>query len=71
MTMPTATIDKPMSEYYEGERITLQCTVTGNPAPRITWQRATNRALPLSTTSYEGTLIIEDARQEDSGEYRY
>lgn len=71
MTMPTATIDPPTGEYYEGERVTLRCTVTGNPAPRITWQRATSRALPLSTTSYEGTLILENVKPEDSGEYRY
>lgn len=71
MTMPTVTIDPPMGEYYEGERVTLRCIVSGNPAPRITWLRATNRALPISVYNNENTLILENVRQEDSGEYRY
>ncbi|XP_038216733.1 basement membrane-specific heparan sulfate proteoglycan core protein-like isoform X4 [Zerene cesonia] len=70
MTLPTVAISPSIKEYYEGDRIELTCSTTGNPAPRITWQRGSNRPLPRSTEVYDALLIIESARLEDSGEYR-
>ncbi|CAH4038667.1 unnamed protein product [Pieris brassicae] len=70
MRLPTVSISPPIAEYYEGDRIELTCTTTGNPAPRITWQRAYNRPLPRTTQRYDALLVIENARQDDSGEYR-
>ncbi|CAK1554719.1 unnamed protein product [Leptosia nina] len=70
MTLPTVSIYPSIVEYYEGDRIELTCSTTGNPAPRITWQRANNRPLPRSTVTYDALLIIENARVDDSGEYR-
>ncbi|XP_045784357.1 basement membrane-specific heparan sulfate proteoglycan core protein-like isoform X5 [Maniola jurtina] len=70
MTAPTVSISPSMKEYPEGSRIELTCTTTGNPAPRITWQRASNRALPRNSETYDALLIIENASVEDSGDYR-
>ncbi|XP_069364960.1 basement membrane-specific heparan sulfate proteoglycan core protein isoform X9 [Maniola hyperantus] len=70
MTAPTVSISPSMKEYPEGSRIELSCTTTGNPAPRITWQRASNRALPRNSETYDALLIIENASVEDSGDYR-
>ncbi|CAH2103371.1 unnamed protein product [Euphydryas editha] len=70
MTLPTVSINPSFKEYYEGDRIELTCSTTGNPAPRITWQRAANRPLPRSTMTYDALLIIDNASVGDSGEYR-
>lgn len=72
LIVPVIDITPPTNEYYEGDTIRLDCQVSaGLPAPRITWQRASNRPLPLTSVSNEGSLYIENAREEDSGEYRY
>lgn len=70
MTMPTASIRPTINEYYEGDRIELECDASGNPAPTIRWQRASNRPLPSSAEHFDELFIIESAREEDSGEYR-
>lgn len=70
MTLPTVSISPSVQEYYEGDRIELTCTTTGNPAPRITWQRAVNRPLPRSSVPFDALLIIDNASVGDSGEYR-
>ncbi|CAH2220488.1 jg2114, partial [Pararge aegeria aegeria] len=70
MTAPTVSISPSIMEYMEGSRIALTCTTTGNPAPRITWQRASNRALPRFSETYDALLIIDNASVDDSGEYR-
>ncbi|XP_050682975.1 basement membrane-specific heparan sulfate proteoglycan core protein isoform X5 [Leptidea sinapis] len=70
MTLPTVSIYPSIKDYYEGDRIELTCSTSGNPAPSITWQRASNRPLPRTLISYDASLVIESARVEDSGEYR-
>ncbi|CAG9782356.1 unnamed protein product [Diatraea saccharalis] len=70
MTLPTVEIRPPINDYFEGERVQLECVTSGNPAPHITWQRASGRPLPVSIEIIDDLLIIENAREEDSGEYR-
>ncbi|XP_037299981.1 basement membrane-specific heparan sulfate proteoglycan core protein isoform X7 [Manduca sexta] len=70
MTMPVAEIRPAVNDYYVGDRIQLECLVRGNPAPSISWQRASNRPLPASAQYFDELFIIESAREEDSGEYR-
>lgn len=70
ITVPSVTIRPAVNDYFEGDRIQLECIADGNPAPRLTWQRASNRPLPLSSESFDELFIIESAREEDSGEYR-
>lgn len=69
MTLPEVKITPP-NDYYEGDRIELECTAKGNPRPTITWQRTKNRALPIPYGGFSTNFIIENARVEDSGEYR-
>lgn len=71
MTIPTAEIRPPINEYFEGDRIELECLTSGNPAPSITWQRASGRPLPEYAEVIEDLFIIDSAREEDSGEYRW
>ncbi|XP_049885171.1 basement membrane-specific heparan sulfate proteoglycan core protein-like isoform X3 [Pectinophora gossypiella] len=70
MTLPMVQLRPATNEYYEGERVVLECVATGNPAPRITWQRVGNYPLPRSIDTVQGMFIIESAIEEDSGEYR-
>lgn len=71
MTLPRVSISPSVQEYYEGDRVELNCEATGNPAPRITWQRASTLALPRAMETFGNLLILESANEEDSGEYRY
>lgn len=70
MSLPSVNINPPVNDYYEGERIQLECVATGNPTPTISWQRASRRPLPMSAEHFDELFIIESARVEDSGEYR-
>lgn len=70
MTLPSVEISPSVKEYYEGDRIELECRVRGNPTPTIRWQRASNRPLALNVENIDTFFIIESARIEDSGEYR-
>lgn len=69
MTLPIVQIIPAATDYYEGDRIELECQVSGNPAPTITWQRAANKPL-YRASRYDSLFIIENALEEDSGEYR-
>ncbi|KAL4717631.1 hypothetical protein ACJJTC_000780, partial [Scirpophaga incertulas] len=69
-TMPTAEIIPAVKDYLENERIELHCIVNGNPTPDITWQRVSGDALPLTTEVNGDILVIQNARPDDSGEYR-
>lgn len=70
ITYPQVTIIPTNNDYDEGAQITLECRATGIPTPTITWQRTSNRALPMNSESYSSFFVIENAKEEDSGEYR-
>ncbi|XP_060809746.1 basement membrane-specific heparan sulfate proteoglycan core protein isoform X4 [Amyelois transitella] len=68
---PEVSIEPAVNEYNEGDRIELVCRASGNPEPTISWRRADARKpLPNSATIYGGALIIEEAVEDDSGDYR-
>ncbi|XP_068617476.1 basement membrane-specific heparan sulfate proteoglycan core protein isoform X3 [Battus philenor] len=69
MTLPIVSVRPTVNDYYEGDRIELECQVSGNPAPRISWQRASNRPLHRASR-YDTYFVIDNALEEDSGEYR-
>ncbi|XP_045541991.1 basement membrane-specific heparan sulfate proteoglycan core protein isoform X1 [Papilio machaon] len=69
MTLPIVAIRPSSTDYYEGDRIELECQVSGNPAPSITWQRAANKPV-YRASQYDTFFIIDNALEEDSGEYR-
>ncbi|KAI5637001.1 immunoglobulin domain-containing protein [Phthorimaea operculella] len=70
MTLPSVSVRPESSNYQVGERIELECIASGNPQPRITWQRAGNYPLPRSANPQDTRLVIERAMESDSGEYR-
>lgn len=70
MTIPTVSIQPPVAEFYEGDRVALRCEARGTPAPALYWRRTSNRPLPLSARQEDDQFIIETAKEEDSGEYR-
>ncbi|KAM3968767.1 basement membrane-specific heparan sulfate proteoglycan core protein isoform 3-T3 [Aphomia sociella] len=69
-TTPQVSIVSAVKDYNEGETIELECRATGNPAPTLSWRRASNQPLPQTAYVQNGFLIIDQAREEDSGEYR-
>ncbi|XP_075991621.1 terribly reduced optic lobes isoform X3 [Anticarsia gemmatalis] len=69
MRSPSVEISPIVKEYFEGDRVELDCRVEGNPLPDIAWQRRSRRPLPLYSEMRDGLFIIENARVEDSGEY--
>ncbi|XP_028173989.1 basement membrane-specific heparan sulfate proteoglycan core protein isoform X3 [Ostrinia furnacalis] len=70
MSVPTAEIRPAINDYFEGDRIELECVTRGNPSPSITWQRASGRPLPEYAQVVSDVFIIDRAREEDAGEYR-
>ena len=46
----------------EGEDVTLECTATGNPDPKITWTRLSDNSV------FNGTLA--NISRQDKGGYR-
>ncbi|CAG5125030.1 unnamed protein product, partial [Candidula unifasciata] len=52
-----------------GDRVELECVVTGSTTPRVTWTKAEG-PLPWNSIIGEGTLIIPEVRQEDAGTYQ-
>jgi len=53
----------------KGSTITLECEAKGNPAPKITWQRA-NNVLPSGDKFVEGnSVIIQEVSRHHSGIY--
>lgn len=60
------------TEVLVGESVTLECSATGHPQPRITWTKGDRTPLPSDpriTITPSGGLYIQNVKQEDSGEY--
>ncbi|XP_060586623.1 basement membrane-specific heparan sulfate proteoglycan core protein-like isoform X4 [Ruditapes philippinarum] len=51
-----------------GDRVSMECIVTGTPLPTITWSRD-DGPLPADAILGDGILIIPQARVEDAGTY--
>lgn len=69
---PAFVIQPQNTEVLVGESVTLECSATGHPPPRITWTRGDRTPLPedprVSITP-SGGLYIQNVLQGDSGEY--
>lgn len=69
---PTFVIQPQNTEVLVGESVTLECSATGHPAPRITWTKGDRTPVPVDprvSVTPSGGLYIRDVTQEDSGEY--
>lgn len=60
------------TEVLVGESVTLECSATGQPQPRVTWTRGDRSTLPsnprISITPLGG-LYIQNVNQDDGGQY--
>ncbi|XP_032150193.1 peroxidasin homolog [Sapajus apella] len=69
---PTFVIQPQNTEVLVGESVTLECSATGHPPPRISWTRGDHTPLPVDprvNITPSGGLYIQNVVQEDSGEY--
>lgn len=69
---PTFVIQPQNTEVLVGESVTLECSATGHPLPRIAWTRGDRSPLPTDprvSITPSGGLYIQNVAQEDSGEY--
>lgn len=69
---PAFVIQPQNTEVLVGQSVTLECSATGHPPPRITWTKGDRTPLPedprVSITP-SGGLYIQNVLQADSGEY--
>ncbi|XP_053236757.1 peroxidasin homolog isoform X1 [Podarcis raffonei] len=69
---PSFVIHPQNTEVLVGESVTLECSATGHPQPRITWTKGDRTPLPGDpriTITPSGGLYIQNVEQEDGGEY--
>lgn len=69
---PAFVIQPQNTEVLVGESVTLECSATGHPPPRITWTRGDGTPVPVDprvSITPSGGLYIQNVVQEDSGEY--
>ncbi|XP_041987673.1 basement membrane-specific heparan sulfate proteoglycan core protein-like isoform X2 [Aricia agestis] len=69
MTQPEVFVSPQIKDYYEGDRLELECSSRGNPAPTISWQRGPSQALSNRFEVNGNTLIIDNLLEEDTGDY--
>ncbi|XP_058860112.1 peroxidasin homolog isoform X2 [Acipenser ruthenus] len=70
---PSFVIEPEDTEVWSGQSVTLECSVSGIPQPRVSWTRGPDH-LPLSdsqryTITPSGGLFIEGVIVSDKGEY--
>uniref|UniRef100_A0A3P8UDY7 Peroxidasin n=1 Tax=Cynoglossus semilaevis TaxID=244447 RepID=A0A3P8UDY7_CYNSE len=69
---PSFVIQPLNTEVLVGESVTLECSATGQPQPRISWTKGDRTPLPsdarISTTA-SGGLYIQQVVQSDAGQY--
>lgn len=69
---PSFVIQPQNTEVLVGESVTLECSATGQPQPRISWTKADQTPLPSDTrinTTPSGGLYIQNVVQTDGGQY--
>ncbi|OCT81192.1 peroxidasin isoform X1 [Xenopus laevis] len=69
---PTFVIQPQNTEVLVGESVTLECSATGQPHPRVTWTRGDRTPLPSDpriNITPSGGLYIQNVNQDDAGEY--
>ncbi|XP_029114285.1 peroxidasin homolog isoform X2 [Scleropages formosus] len=69
---PSFVIQPQNTEVLVGESVTLECSATGQPHPRISWTRGDRTPLPTDariTITPSGGLYIQDVSEVDGGQY--
>nr|XP_014344446.1 PREDICTED: peroxidasin-like protein isoform X2 [Latimeria chalumnae] len=70
-TKPSFVIQPQNTEVLVGASITLECSATGHPQPRITWTNGTGDLLSNSryTITTSGGLYIQNVTLDDHGQF--
>lgn len=69
---PSFVIQPQNTEVLVGESVTLECSATGQPQPRVSWTKGDRSPLPTDTRiniTPSGGLYIQNVVQADGGEY--
>ncbi|XP_032403038.1 peroxidasin homolog isoform X2 [Xiphophorus hellerii] len=69
---PSFVIQPQNTEVLVGESVTLECSATGQPQPRVTWTKGDRTPLPSDTRiniTPSGGLYIQNVVREDGGQY--
>uniref|UniRef100_A0A3B5M4J2 Peroxidasin n=1 Tax=Xiphophorus couchianus TaxID=32473 RepID=A0A3B5M4J2_9TELE len=69
---PSFVIQPQNTEVLVGESVTLECSATGQPQPRVTWTKGDRTPLPSDTRiniTPSGGLYIQNVVREDGGLY--
>ncbi|XP_067224184.1 peroxidasin homolog isoform X4 [Chanodichthys erythropterus] len=69
---PSFVIQPQNTEVLVGESVTLECSATGQPQPRVTWTKGDHTALPSDpriNITPSGGLYIQNVNQADGGQY--
>ncbi|XP_077587554.1 peroxidasin [Stigmatopora nigra] len=69
---PSFVIQPQNTEVLVGESVTLECSATGQPQPRISWTKADLTPIPNDArinTTPSGGLYIQNVVQADGGQY--
>ncbi|KAJ8288623.1 hypothetical protein COCON_G00012820 [Conger conger] len=69
---PSFVIQPQNTEVLVGESITLECSATGQPHPRVSWTKGDRTPLPADArinTTPSGGLYIQNVNQADAGQY--
>ena len=77
LIMIPPSFDKPLANqtFTENEELSLQVTVHGKPAPKLTWLKdnveiKTNERMKISKDKDISTLLIKKVESSDSGQYK-
>uniref|UniRef100_A0A8C4YU05 Peroxidasin n=1 Tax=Gadus morhua TaxID=8049 RepID=A0A8C4YU05_GADMO len=69
---PSFVIQPQNTEVLVGESVTLECSATGQPQPRVSWTKGDRTPLPSDARiniTPSGGLFIQNTVQEDGGQY--
>uniref|UniRef100_I3K0N8 Peroxidasin n=1 Tax=Oreochromis niloticus TaxID=8128 RepID=I3K0N8_ORENI len=69
---PSFVIQPQNTEVLVGESVTLECSATGQPQPRVSWTKGDRTPLPNDariTITPSGGLYIQNVEQADGGQY--
>jgi len=67
--LPKVTIDSLLVKYTPGERVVLNCSVTGQPPIEFYWRSGRKDYIPRHVRSEKGSLIFEPISEEDAGAF--
>ncbi|XP_010787951.1 peroxidasin-like isoform X1 [Notothenia coriiceps] len=71
-TRPSFVIQPQNTEVLVGESVTLECSATGQPQPRVSWTKGDRTPLPNDARiniTPSGGLFIQNVVQDDGGQY--